>query len=422
MTPPAPIAPYAPAMTNEQHRRATTALVIGGGVGGPVAALALRKAGIDAQVFEAYRPGTGSKGGPLGLASNGLNALSVVSADADLAAAGMPTPRMVISSGTGKVLGTIDTDPSLPGRVTLPRGRISELLQARAEADGVPITYGKRFEGAVDTGRSVIARFDDRTTAEADILIGADGIRSAVRGVIDPSVKPRYTGLVGLGGYIDGPAGIEPTGGDFRMIFGRRAFFGYLSDGAQTGWFANMPYRRLEDADLRNTTFDQWMSRMRAAFADDAGPAMTILDHVTPDGFIPPSPLEDLPHVPVWSKGRIVLLGDAAHATSPSSGQGASLAAESAVELAKCLRDLPVDQAFQAYESRRRARVERVIAEAARTNQSKAAGPVAARFRDAFMPFFMSRFTTPERTAWQYAHTIEWLSARGPRIGATFHL
>ncbi|RRS01650.1 FAD-dependent oxidoreductase [Glycomyces terrestris] len=403
-------------MTNSQLRKARTALVIGGGVAGPVAALALRKAGIDAQVFEAYRPGTGSQGGPLGLASNGLNALSVVGADADVAAEGMPTPRMVISSGSGKVLGTIDTDPSLPVRVTLPRGRISALLQARAEAEGVPITYGKRFEGAVDTGRSVIAQFDDRTTAEADILIGADGIRSAVRGLIDPSVRPRYTGLIGLGGYIDGPAGVPPTGGDFRMVFGRRAFFGHLSDGERTGWFANLPYKRIEDADLRNTTFAEWMARMRAAFADDAGPALQILDHVTPDGFIPPSPLEDLPHVPVWCKGRIVLLGDAAHATSPSSGQGASLAAESAVELAKCLRDLPVADAFATFESRRRARVERVIAEAARTNQSKAAGPIAARFRDAFMPFFMSRFTTPEKTAWQYAHTIEWLPVRQPGI------
>jgi 2-polyprenyl-6-methoxyphenol hydroxylase-like FAD-dependent oxidoreductase len=159
---------------------------------------------------------------------------------------------------------------------------------------------------------------------------------------------------------------------------------------------------------LRDKTFEQWMSRMRELFADDASAALTVLDHVTPESFIPPSPLEDLPHVPVWSKGRIALIGDAAHATSPSSGQGASLAAESAVELARCLRDLPVPQAFQAYERARRDRVERVIATAARTNQSKAAGPIAARFRDVLMPFFMERFTTPEKMAWQYAYTVDW--------------
>ncbi|WP_344484665.1 FAD-dependent oxidoreductase [Glycomyces endophyticus] len=400
-------------MTNSQPTKVRTALVIGGGVAGPVAALALRKAGIDVQVFEAHRPGTGSKGGPLTLAANGVNALRLVGADADVAAEGTPTPRMVIHSGTGKVLGTVETDPALPAAFTVPRGRMAEVLQARAEAEGVPVVHGKRFEGAVDTGRSVIAQFDDHSTAEADVLIGCDGIRSAVRRLIDPAApEPRYTGLVGLGGFIerrstDGPA-VPDTGGAFHMVFGRRAFFGYVGDGNRTGWFANLPVKRLDRDDLHATTFEQWTHRLRAAFADDAGPMLAILDHVTPDGFIPASPLEDLPHVPAWSRGRIALVGDAAHATSPSSGQGASLAAESAIELARCLRDLPVPEAFTAYEHRRRARVERVIAEAARTNQSKAAGPVAARFRDALMPFFMSRFATPERTAWQHGYTIDW--------------
>lgn len=389
-------------------RRARTAIVIGGGVAGPVAALALQKAGIEARVYETYRPGTGSRGGPLTLAANGLNALRVVGAEAALAEAGIPTPRMIIHSGSGKVLGAIESAADLPTGVTLPRGRMAELLQARAEAQGIPIVYGKRFADAVDTGRSVIAQFDDHTTAEADLLIGCDGIRSTVRGLIDPAApRPRYTGLVGLGGFIDGPAAAD-TEGAFHMVFGRRAFFGHVSDGVRTGWFANLPVKRLDREALRRTGFDEWMARMRELFAADESPALAILDHVTPESFIPPSPLEDLPHVPVWAKGRIALIGDAAHATSPSSGQGASLAAESAVELAKCLRDLPVAQAFKAYEAGRRARVERVIATAARTNQSKAAGPIAARFRDALMPFFMARFTTPEKTAWQYAYTIDW--------------
>lgn len=398
-------------MTNAQHSSAParTAVIIGGGIAGPVAALALQKAGITATVYEAYPPGTGSQGGPLTLAANGLSALRAVDADTGLADAAIPTPRMVIHSGSGKVLGAIESSPDLPPVLTLPRGRLSEILQSRAQAAGVPVVHGKRFVDAVDTGHSVIAQFDDHTTAEADLLIGCDGIHSRVRALIDPAgPRPRYTGLIGLGGYFDTAADVADTGGAFHMVFGRRAFFGHLSDGQRTGWFANIPVKRLDRADLRATSFDEWIDRLRRAFADDASPALRILDHVTPASFIPPSPLEDLPHVPRWSKGRIVLIGDAAHATSPSSGQGASLAAESAVELARCLRDLPVDRALPAYEALRRDRVERVIAAAARTNQSKAAGPIAARIRDAVMPFFMERFMTPERSAWQYAHTIDW--------------
>lgn len=410
MTRRGPLAPYGRPM-NEKERtgRARTAIVIGGGVAGPVAASALRKAGIEATVFEAHRPGTGSRGGPLTLASNGLNALRVIGADRALADAGIPTPRMVIHSGSGKVLGTVESDPGLPVNTTVPRGHLAGLLQAHAAAAGIPVVHGKRFVDAVDTGRSVIAQFDDHTTHEADLLIGCDGIRSTVRGLIDPAApKPRYAGLIGLGGFSDTPLGVSDTGGAFHMVFGRKAFFGHVSDGERTGWFANLPLQSFTRERLQATTYDAWMALMRERFADDRSAALQILDHVTPESFIPASPLEDLPHVPVWSKGRIVLIGDAAHATSPSSGQGASLAAESAVELARCLRDLPVPEAFKAYERSRRARVEHVIATAARTNQSKAAGPAAARFRDALMPFFMRRFTTAERTAWQYGHTIDW--------------
>jgi 2-polyprenyl-6-methoxyphenol hydroxylase-like FAD-dependent oxidoreductase len=117
----------------------------------------------------------------------------------------------------------------------------------------------------------------------------------------------------------------------------------------------------------------------------------------------------------------VVLVGDSAHATSPSSGQGASLAIESAVQLARCLRDLPLEQALTAYDGLRRARVEKVIANAARTNSDKAAGPVARVLRDLFLPVAMKLLAKPERMAWQYGYRIDWDAPVGPGASAAVH-
>jgi len=126
--------------------------------------------------------------------------------------------------------------------------------------------------------------------------------------------------------------------------------------------------------------------------------------------------LEIMRTAPVWSRGRTVLVGDAVHVPSPSSGQGASLAIESAVELARCLRDLPRSEAFAAYDDLRRDRVTRIIKLAARTNSHKAAGPVARRLRDVFMPIAM-KLAKPEKAAWQYNYHIDWDAPVTERLG-----
>ena len=109
--------------------------------------------------------------------------------------------------------------------------------------------------------------------------------------------------------------------------------------------------------------------------ADDAGPARDIIGATTDE--LAAFPVYDMPVVPTWHRDSMVIIGDAAHATSPSSGQGASLAIEDAIVLAKCLRDCDgIRQAFATYERLRRTRVERVVAYSARVGQSKTVGEV----------------------------------------------
>lgn len=265
------------------------------------------------------------------------------------------------------------------------------------------------------------AHFADGTEASADILIGADGIRSTVRQLIDPAApEPRHAGLISFGARMD-DTGMAATGGKMHLVFGRRAFFGYqvLDDGSG-GWFVNLPHKEMNLAQAREVSAQEWLHMLRGVFAKDRTPALDLLRRTAAADLLVVGPMEMLPAVPTWSRGRTVLVGDAAHVASSSSGHGASLAIEGAVQLARCLRDLPPEQAFATYERLRRARVEKIIAMAARTN-TKAAGPFARVLRDLTMPVAMKLLAKPEKVAWQFDYRIDWdtsITAVPPRVFA----
>ena len=124
-----------------------------------------------------------------------------------------------------------------------------------------------------------------------------------------------------------------------------------------------------------------------------------------------------MPPVPHWYRGRMVLVGDAAHAPSNSSGQGASLAIESGIQLARCLRDIPdVTTAFAAYERMRRPRVEGIAKRAARLNHVKAPGPVARVMKPVLMLFLPAM--NPEKPLGpEQRYRIDWDARRRCRGG-----
>jgi 2-polyprenyl-6-methoxyphenol hydroxylase-like FAD-dependent oxidoreductase len=382
-----------------------SAIIIGGGIAGPVTAHALRKIGVQATIYEAYDGTADGVGGMLGLAPNGLDAFGAVGLGAAVERAAEPVSTMVIQSWTGKTLAEFGDRNGPPFLRIIWRSDLYRLLQQDTQ-----VQYGKRLVSAENNGDSVTAVFSDGSRVTADFLVGADGIRSAVRSIIDPAApKPRYTGLLGIAGNWRKGADLPSTNGSLNMTYGKRAFFAYgVDENGRTGWFANLPRKQpLTMAQARAISGDEWLRELRDIFGEDRTPAPEILRHAQPDDLVVVGALEDLPRVPTWSRGRMVLVGDSAHATSPSSGQGASMAVESAVQLARCLRDLPIADAFQAYERLRRERVERVIAAGARTSSGKAAGPVARVFRDLTMPVAMKLLARPERMAWQHDYRID---------------
>jgi 2-polyprenyl-6-methoxyphenol hydroxylase-like FAD-dependent oxidoreductase len=193
------------------------------------------------------------------------------------------------------------------------------------------------------------------------------------------------------------------------MTFGKRAFFGWqvFADGGGI-WFINLPSPTAVSVNEQRTRGGEyWITTLLKACAGDRNPAEQMLRATDPTTMLLAGSTENMPRVPTWSRGRMVLTGDAAHAPSSSSGQGASLAAESSVQLARCLRDLPMDAALARYEALRRPRVERIIKATARTNARKAAGPVGRVIRDAIMPT-MFKMMKPEKNAWQFQYPIDW--------------
>lgn len=365
-----------------------TALVIGGGIAGPVVALALRGAGIEATVYEAHPGVADGVGAMLTVAPNGLRALEIVGAAKAVRAIGQPVPGVVMGDSRGNRFVESPGLSGLPASLAMHRADLFRTLHDHAVAEGVRVEHGKRLVGADETGDGVTAHFADGTDASADILIGADGIRSTVRTLIDPAAPvPEYGGVISLGGRAVG-SDVKTDPGVMYFIFGR-AFIGYwtVPDGAIV-WFGSVPRSEpLTTAEARQTPPEEWLERLRELYGDDM-PAQALLDHSAPDELFITGPMEAMPPVPHWHSDRMVLVGDSVHAPSTSSGQGASQAIESAVELARCLRDLPdAPAAFAAYEGLRRPRVEAVAAAAAGTNKKKADSGKPAAFPTAEQMF-----------------------------------
>jgi 2-polyprenyl-6-methoxyphenol hydroxylase-like FAD-dependent oxidoreductase len=390
----------------------TKTLIVGGGVAGAATAMALQRAGIDAVVYEAYPPSTEEVGSYLTIATNGIDALRAIDAHAPVLAAGFPTPSNVLWSGSGRRLGTVSNGGRRPdGTVahTIKRARLYRVLDRQAVERGIPFEFGKRLvEAGTGTGGGVVARFDDGTEATGDLLVGADGVHSATRRLIDSAAPAgRYVGLVNFGGYTpDAAVAAEP--GAWHMIFGRRAFFGYVLDPAGGAvWFANVPRATVSPAERAATSDEQWRQRLLELFAGDRGPAAELIAAGRLE--LAADNTHDLPQVPTWHRGPMIVVGDAAHAPSPTSGQGASMAAEDGVVLAKCLRDLPdIPQALAAYERLRRRRVERIVAQGARSGSAKTQGPVGRAVRDLMLPPVFRFLVTDKSQAWIYDHHIDW--------------
>src|SRR4051794_19437917 len=241
-------------------RRSRKALIIGAGIAGPVTAILLKKAGIDAKVFEAWPYSTGIGGG-LQIAPNGMHVLAEVGLAEEMIRLGSIAESFDFYSQSGARLGSINRNMEArfgQPAVNMRRTTLNEAIVNKAWCANVELFFEKRLVAIEDRAdQPVVAHFADGSIAEGDFVIGADGVHSAVRGhVIPDGPKPFDTGLIGFGGFVPRSV-IADKPIDQRVVttFGQSGFFGYGFCSPETDdglmWWSTQPSHGIDAATFR---------------------------------------------------------------------------------------------------------------------------------------------------------------------------
>ena len=379
--------------------------ICGAGIGGLTLAIRLAELGFRPVVFERREEAEICREGAFfTLAPNGMNGLKAAGCYDEVCAGGVETTGIELCNARGARLGFADQADHEnvfgASSITISRGGLAEILLKRARSAGVNLRLGTVLTALSSDANGARLQFSNGETCEADIVVGADGLRSTVRAQVFPAYPaPHFTGLIGTGGITQ--TSVPATGGIMRMTFGEKAFFGYLVDTQHRAfWFTSYPADVPEDG----RAFDgkAYADRIRQMHADDPEPNRAIL--ATVSSIDRTYPIFDMPELPAWSSGRAVLLGDAAHAVGPHAGQGASMAIEDALVLAAALEhDADHQAAFRRYEDLRRPRVAEVVRLTAQaSSQKRASGWWQLLIRDLLLRVFIPLGIKGQRKLFAY--------------------
>jgi 2-polyprenyl-6-methoxyphenol hydroxylase-like FAD-dependent oxidoreductase len=331
-------------------------LIIGGGIGGLTSAIALGRDGHRLTIVE-KDPDWAVYGVGIIQQANVVRAVKQLGILDDYLDAGFGFDFVEVYIPTGERVARIPVPPLVegyPANVGIGRRALHEVLGARAKAAGAEVRLGVTVEALEDDGVQVTARFSDGTTGSYDLVIGADGLYSRTREQLFPdAVRPEFTGqsvwrynfpkppehdcLQAYEGRIG--AGLVPLSSDLMYMF-------VTTPEPGNPWYAT----------------EGLAAAMRSKL-DGMPPALTTLGaQITDDKAVVYKPLEVLFVEHDWHKGRVVLLGDAVHATTPHLGQGAGMAIEDSIVLAEEIAraDTP-EAAFTAFRTRRFERCKYIV-------------------------------------------------------------
>jgi FAD-dependent urate hydroxylase len=333
-------------------------VIVGAGIGGLSAHLAFARAGFEVAHYE-RRPRLGPAGAGIVVWPDGVEVLRTLGLGERLAAIGNRPDVLEVRGPDDRLLSVLPLgeiwDRSGASGYVVSRTDLQDLILDAVGPERLQM--GARCIGLDQSDTGVIVRFDGGLEASGDLAVGADGIHSAVRGVVAPGVEPSYAGIASW-------VGIVPNDGLLPVD----VVVEYLGEGKRCGLLPlshNRVYFNFAAAWERGQSrpargWTEVIERMFAGWPPQVPAVLRRLEGREPIYL----EICDIPHLDRWSAGRATLLGDAAHATTPTVGQGACQALEDVAVLVRCLESETADVvgALRRYESERKRRAEGIVA------------------------------------------------------------
>lgn len=357
-------------------------LVVGAGIGGGAAALALRRAGLEVGLYETRsRQGT-QYGGCYVLWYAGVMSLARLGLAEAAYGCGHQLARFEMCDAHGRLLNSVDmeTRGKNLGAVPIAIQRV-DLLNMLYEALGPDgVTLNSTFRGMAEDSRGVTATFTDGRAERGAVLVGADGLDSRVRSHLHGLEPARYPGYAHWSGIAETDAGVPAR--VFRILHGHSARFAFFHlGGGRVCWWCvrNAPEGAAGD--------ELGSYQALTAFFRDWEPAAPALLAATPPDSIHRRDTLDRPWMRSWGRGRVTLLGDAAHAMTFNLGQGAGTSLTDAVTLADHLAgSIGAISALRAYERARRSVTLPLMVASRRVGESAAwSGPLGPALNTAVL-------------------------------------